>query len=383
MQYNERYTFNTSSTIQGGMNLLYIIGVIILFFLAYYLIQKKFIFVQTVSGAIVMALGVFSLNVGPHFGQSTAWYKILAIFTATIWAFCMVSYIISVFTGNFKKLHYENLIGRFRIGTWVASTSVTVIIISNYFPMFHRMILPLVIMNTLLWLGFFVISIKSIIHIWQGKIDVNVNGILLLTTVSTQSLVLMYNNVWHDFSSYMYINTTLIGLGFIFYTLSSILIVKRYMLSAWSLVNDWKAPNCIIHGALSIIGSGAVISQTFSYNQLLLLWIIVLLTFVIHEIVEIIRGTRRIKTYGWKEGVAVYHPSQWSRIFTFCMFYTFTLKFNANFDIQTSWIALSQQLILDYGKWVIASLLLIEIGLFFRSLFPNKVQDIDLQQTAN
>src|SRR5690625_1792483 len=140
MQYNERYTFNTSSTIQGGMNLLYIIGVIILFFLAYYLIQKKFIFVQTVSGAIVMALGVFSLNVGPHFGQSTAWYKILAIFTATIWAFCMVSYIISVFTGNFKKLHYENLIGRFRIGTWVASTSVTVIIISNYFPMFHRKI---------------------------------------------------------------------------------------------------------------------------------------------------------------------------------------------------------------------------------------------------
>src|SRR5699024_7133264 len=146
-----------------------------------------------------------------------------------------------------------------------------------------------------LWLGFFVISTKGIVRILQERIDVNENGILLLTTVSTQSLVLMYKNVWHDFSSYMYINTTLMGIGMIFYTLSTILIVKRYMLSAWSLVNDWKAPNCIIHGALSIIGSGAVISQTFSYNQLLLFWIIVLLTFVVHEIIEIIRGTRRIK----------------------------------------------------------------------------------------
>src|SRR5690625_5864839 len=150
------------------------------------------------------------------------------------------------------------------------------------------------------------------------------------------------------------------------------------MLSAWSLVNDWKAPNCIIHRDLSIIDSILVISQTFSYNQLLLLWIIVLLTFVIHEIVEIIRGTRRIKTYGWKEGLAVYHPSQWSRIFTFCMFYTFTLKFNANFDIQTPWIGLSQQIILDYGKWVIAGVLLIEIGLFFRSLFPANIHDVDI-----
>src|SRR5690625_7991126 len=98
----------------------------------------------------------------------------------------------------------------------------------------------------------------------------------------------MYNNVWHDFSSYMYINTTLIGLGFIFYTLSSILIVKRYMLSAWSLVNDWKAPNCIIHGALSIIGSGEVISQTFSYNQMLILWFIFLVPFVFIVFVEFI-----------------------------------------------------------------------------------------------
>src|SRR5699024_1674835 len=181
----------------------------------------------------------------------------------------------------------------------------------------------------------------------------------------------------------MYINTTLIGIGFIFYRLSTINIMNRYMLSICSLVNNLKAHNCIIHEALSIIRSGAVISQTFIYNQLLLFWIIVILTFVVHEIIEIIRGTRRIKTYGWKEGLAVYHPSQWSRIFTFCMFYTFTLKFNANFDIQTPWIGLSQQIILDYGKWVIAGLLLIEIGLFFRSLFPDKVQDVDLGQTAN
>lgn len=368
---------------QGGINLLYIIGAIVLFFLVYYFFRRRFIFVQTVSGAIVMALGVFSLNVGPHLSQNTTWYKVLAILTATIWAFCMISYITSVLTGNFKKLHYESIIGRFRMGTWIASTSVTVIIISNYFPMFHRVLMPLVILNTLLWLGFFVISLKSIFHIWRGKVDVDVNGILLLTTVSTQSLVLMYNNVWQDFSSHIYINATLIGLGFTFYALSIVLIAKRYMRSAWTLVNDWKAPNCIIHGALSIIGSTAIISQTFGYTQLFLLWIVVLLIFIANEHVEVIRGIRRIKKYGWKDGVAVYHPSQWSRIFTFCMFYTFTLKFNTHFDIKTAWITFSQQIILDYGSWVIASLLLIETGLFFRSLFPDNIQHVDLQQTVN
>src|SRR5699024_12131442 len=94
----------------------------------------------------------------------------------------------------------------------------------------------------------------------------------------------MYNNVFDDFSSYIYINITLIILGFIFYLVSALLMLKRYVKFTWSLVDDWMAPNCILHGPLSIIGSAALISQTFSYRNLLALWSVVLFIFIFRDI---------------------------------------------------------------------------------------------------
>lgn len=347
--------------------MLYIIGFIIIFFLLYYLLNKKVILVETVSSAIVMAVGVFSLNVGPNFNINAIWFKILALAAISIWAFFMISYITSLIFKKFNALHYDQLIGRFRIGTWVASTSVTVIIISKYFPMFDRMVLPLVVINSLLWLFFFAISIKSMLTIFVEKLGKDVNGILFLTTVSTQSLVLMYNNVWTDFN--LYINEFLIATGFLFYFLCIFMMIKRYTKYSWKLINDWKAPNCMFHGALSIIGSSVVISGVFSLKLVLTFWVIVLLTFISHEVVEIVRGVLRTKEYGFIEGILVYDHSQWSRIFTFCMFYTFTLKVKSNYVFEAAWISSSQQAILSYGKWVIALLLIIEISLLINYLF--------------
>lgn len=354
--------------------MLYIIGAIVLCSLLYYFINGKFIYIDTVSTAIVMAIGVFSVNVAPQFAISSIWLKWIAFIAISIWAFFMTSYIFSFITKDFKSLHYENIIGRFRIGTWVASTSVTVIILSNYFPMFGRIILPLVMLNTLLWLFFFFISIKGILSILKDKHVKNVNGILFLTTVSTQSLLLMYNNVWDGFYQFLYINELLIAIGFLFYFVCIALIIKRYTKYDWSLINDWKAPNCMFHGALSILGSAAIISESLNYEMVLILWTIVVIIFVANEIMEVVRGVLRTKAYGFIEALCVYHPSQWSRIFTFCMFYTFTFKLHTNDHMQVSWIANSQQSILLAGKWIIAILLIIEIGLLIRAQLPTQKQ---------
>jgi hypothetical protein len=351
-----------------------------IFFLVYYCIRKKFIFAETVSGAIVMALGVFSLNIGPQLSQYSLWYKIFAFFSLTIWAFLMVSYFVSVLTGNFRKLHYRHPIRRFRIGTWIASTSVTVIIISKYFPEFERIVIPLVMLNTLLWLFFAYISFKSIIKLWVKKTTLHLNGVLLLTTVSTQSLVLMYNNVWDQFSGFTYVNAVLIGIGFIFYFACTGLIIRSYMRNSWTLENDWIAPNCILHGALSIIGSAAVISGTFSYRQGLIFWVIVLLLFICLEAAEVVRGVRRVRIYGFRNGLAVYDSSQWARIFTFCMFYTFTEKAYTNSVFSSGLASASQQLILIYGKWVVALLVAAEISLVAHALLR---QHVKIRRPAN
>ncbi|PAV30499.1 hypothetical protein CIL05_05185 [Virgibacillus profundi] len=350
--------------------MLFIIGFILIFFLLYYLFSKRVILVETVSAAIVMAIGVFSLNVGPNFNVDVIWFKVLALIAISIWSFFMVSYVISFITKRFKALHYQHLIGRFRIGTWVASTSVTVIIISKYFPLFDRVIIPLVMINTLLWLFFLAISIRAMIKIFINKLGKNVNGILFLTTVSTQSLLLMYNNVWANFN--LYINEILIAIGFLFYFLCIFMIMKRYIKYNWKLIDDWGAPNCMFHGALSIIGSTIVITEVFSLSNVLIFWSVVLVIFIVHEIIEIVRGLLRVRQYGFIEGLCVYDHSQWSRIFTFCMFYTFTLKININYDISSAWVASGQQAILAYGKWVIAMLLIIEIGLLIHALWNSQ-----------
>lgn len=348
--------------------MLYILGLMIVFFVVYYLIRKKLVFAETVSGAIVMALGVFSLNVGPQLFPDNRWYKALAFLTIIIWAFLIVSYIASVLTGNFKKLHYDHPIGRFRIGTWIAGTSVTIMLINKYFPASYRVIVPLVVLNTLLWLVFAGIFFYSLTRIWKWGNKWNVNGIVLLTTVSTQSLVLMYNNIWNHFYIYFYINAALIAIGCLFYIFSAVLIIRHYMRSVWNLANDWQAPNCILHGALSIIGSAAVISQTFNSQQLLAFWMIVLSLFLCLETAEIVRGVHRVKVYGVKSGLTVYDSSQWSRVFTFCMFYTFTGKLHAGTFTQALWVEKSQQMVLTYGKWIIALLVIIEISLMVRSM---------------
>src|SRR5699024_3455253 len=131
-------------------------------------------------------------------------------------------------------------------------------------------------------------------------------------------------------------------------------------------VDDWMAPNCILHGALSIIGSAALISQTFSYRNLLALWSVVFFIFIIHEILEISRGVFRIQRYGFIIGIAVYHPSHWSRIFTF--------SFNTNFNIKPALIASTHEAILIYGKWIIAAILIIEIALLVHSLVTSQKQ---------
>lgn len=338
-----------------------------LFFFLYYISNKKVMYIETVSAAIVMAIGVYSLNVAPRFAIQDIWLKWMAFIAIITWVFFMVSYLLSFISRDFKNLHYNNIIGRFRIGTWVASTSVTVIMISSYFPAIERMVIPLVFLNTFLWIFFFSITIRSIVSILMGERSKNVNGILFLTTVSTQSLVLMYNNVWDNFHQLFYINELLIALGLLFYVGCAALIVRRYTKYSWNLINDWKAPNCMFHGALSILGSAAVISESLHFKMVWLLWMVVVIVFVANEILEIVRGVLRIHTYGFIDGLCVYDPSQWSRVFTFCMFYTFTLKFNLNYDIQTAWIAYSQQAILIAGKWIITILILIEIGLLIQS----------------
>jgi hypothetical protein len=83
------------------------------------------------------------------------------------------------------------------------------------------------------------------------------------------------------------------------------------------------------------------------------------------EVLEVVRAFIRVRSYGWQEGLSVYSPTQWSRNFTYGMFYAFTLQFQRSPAAPDSWATGLQEAILGYGHYVVLALLLAEIALFF------------------
>jgi hypothetical protein len=196
-----------------------------------------------------------------------------------------------------------------------------------------------------------------------------VHGVLLLSTVSTQSLVIVWKAAFGTSFFYRLAAPWMILLGVLFYLVSFYLILRRYAHEgkAIDLDKGWFNTNCIIHGAMSITGLASAVCGVVSANLILLIWLWVICWFVVVEAVEIARAVKRIRLYGFVDGLLIYDPTQWSRNFTFGMLYAFTL----NFDLAKSVAADSflQSLhdgLLHYYAWVVLVLLLSEILVFFR-----------------
>ena len=190
------------------------------------------------------------------------------------------------------------------------------------------------------------------------------NGAILLCAVATQSLVVAGEALVPG-GIPQPVSATLILLGYLFYAAGLVLILRRYGLrSDWTLANDWENTNCIIHGAMSITGLAIVVSGALPAGLAVLTWVWVLATFVGVEAIELARAVVRVRAYGWREGMFVYSPTQWSRNFTYGMFYAFTLQLQES-TAPDSWAPGLQEEILGYGHYVVLVVLLVEIGIFF------------------
>src|SRR5699024_3291045 len=100
--------------------------------------------------------------------------------------------------------------------------------------------------------------------------------------------------------------------------------------------DNWANTNCIIHGALSITGLAwlTVYPQTSSFIQMF--WWLTFILVIIIEIIEVVRMISRIRHYGLGHGIGIYHVSQWSRNFTFGMFFAFTWAYIRIFPAEMS-----------------------------------------------
>lgn len=317
---------------------------------------------ETASGSIVMAIGIFvngALHRIPVLDQTVG--KDVTLFLLFVWGYITLSFIRSYRNGTFYERHLANPIASFALGTWIAGTSVLGVAISQRFPDFHLLVYGMAIANTILWIFFLKKSIANLMKIISMQsLQKRVHGVLLLATVSTQSIVVLYSALFSG-PAFIVFSRGMIILGIGLYIIGFVLIVNRYArIREWSIADDWQNTNCIIHGAMSITGLASCLSGAVSPNLVFLIWIWVLSWFIIVETIELMRGVMRIKLYGAVKGIGTHHMTQWSRNFTFGMLYAFTL----NFDLSQT--ALSHHamvmtiydFILTHGAWIVLILLL-------------------------
>ena len=112
--------------------------------------------------------------------------------------------------------------------------------------------------------------------------------------------------------------------------------------------------------ALGIFLLGTI--EAFSPFIVQTLWLITFILIVIVEMIELLRAKQRINTFGVKQGLCVYHVSQWSRNFTFGMFYVFT--FLVVEDPAYSLYPNLQSHLLVIWAWVVLLALIIEVAIF-------------------
>ncbi|WP_261132536.1 hypothetical protein [Bacillus sp. Marseille-Q3570] len=267
------------------------------------------------KGALIMGLGIVSL--GPvHTVNLAQEPEIVPFLLIGLWLQISMSYI-----KNFNKWSFQDANHTFLHGTWVAATSVVGVSVLFYYPQEPFVSKLIAVLAAFLWAGYAVLSIYTFQKLIFSKIDLErIHGGILLTVVATQSVVIVME--W-TFDLLKTAELILISIGILFYLGSIGVLIIRYARNTWTIVDDWKNTNCIVHGALSITGV-AWLNIGASSSSLGIYWLLVFIVFLIIELMELYRASQRIKHLGISQGIYVYHPSQWARIFTFGMFYYFT-----------------------------------------------------------
>lgn len=315
--------------------------------------------IDVASGSIIMAMGIFLLGAVHQFTYIEQQFDYLFSLLIIIWIIMLAKFINSLLTKDYFRNIWNQPILSFALGTWIAATSVMTILLKRQFPEFAG-IKWLAFVVCLAWFVYIIISFIQLKKIIVSGSSKNVHGIILLTTVSTQSIACLLMVIFEKTV------LLIIVLGILLYLLSMGLMLLRFKVKGVHL-HEWKNTDCIIHGALSITGLAMCMSEVFELSTLLILWFVVFCFFIFIELIEIFRGISRIKLYGMKKGIFTYHTSQWARNLTFGMFYyfTYTLINGAGKMEQLDF----QNHVMNVLGWIVLVLLIIETILW---IYPKK-----------
>ena len=314
------------------------------------------------SGSIVMAGSIFVIAAFGRLPLPGIVGRLVALELLVVWGYLAFSYARSGVRGGLAESIRQPM-GALGVGTWVAGSAVLGRALLQVLPEWWPVGIALWVVAVALSLWYLRLLPSAFRAAADPSGGYRANGALLLPTVATQSLVVAGSALLPG-KMPQYLSAALILLGGLFYAVGLALILHRYLLrSDWTLADEWENTNCIIHGAMSITGLAIVASGALPLSWAVFAWAWAVAAFVVVEAVELARAVVRVRAYGWREGGFAYKPTQWSRNFTYGMFYAFTLQLYGS-TAPDSWATGPQEAILSYGPYVVLALLLAELAVF-------------------
>ena len=321
---------------------------------------------------IVMAIGIFADAAltqlplhAPLLGRA------ITLELCVIWLFLAGSYASSAIKRHFR-MHTAHQLRRFAIGTWVAGTAVLSVLVTHTLPEAPWLDKALLLIAVVVYLLYVAVFVDGYYRLLRHPLRQKANGVILLAVVATQSIVIAIHTAY-GITFPPAIVLGLVAFDLIFLLAGLALIALHYRVGgSWLLTVEWKNTNCIVHGAVSITGLTLVLVSNFPPAALLAVWKAALVLFIVIEALEFVRLVERGHRLGWRRGLLVYDVTQWTRNFTYGMFYAFSLalyQYLASADLlptDSLWYPVLRGTT-DWGQYVVFAALLVEIALFFRA----------------
>jgi hypothetical protein len=311
------------------------------------------------SGSIVMALGIIGLETLMQLGFPYYLMLYVALEVMIIGFYLGVNLIQGILE---DEIHIRDPSDELAIGTWVAGSVISVLLLN----LVQRTLLGFVALLSIIALTLYVYYLFIILRWYylylRKRARIQVNGMLLLTTVATESIAILFSELFHeDISPYIYY--TIIDAGLVFYVVGLFCILQYlYKSRSRHVIASWVNENAIHHGALSITGVAMIESHVFPDWSIHLMWWVVLVVFIFAECLDISRLFLRIKMKSLIKAIGTYHISQWSRVFTIGTFYAFNVLYY-EYEYSEAWIP---DLIVHYGQYVVAAIFLAQLIILVR-----------------
>ena len=313
------------------------------------------------SGGIVMAGGIFVIAALGELPLPGLLARLVVLELLVVWGYLAYSYVRAALAGDLAG-SVRRPADAFAVGTWVAGSAVLGRALVQELPGWQPVALALWIVAAALWLWYLSLLPAAFRDAADPSEGYRATGAVLLPVVGTQSLVVAGGALLPGGMPGI-LAAGLILLGYLLYAGGLFLVARRYGRPGWSLADDWDNANCILHGAMSITGLAVVLSGALPGALAVYTWLWVLAVFVLVEALEVLRAVSRTRAYGWGEGVLAYLPTQWSRNFTFGMFYAFSLQLQMS-AIRVPLADGLLRAIVAYGQYVVLAFLLAEVAVF-------------------